>query len=323
MSILMFVSHDPLQNGRIEDVTKLGPRKQGRGWGWPLFFVLAVLVQHLESNSLLSKYQFGFRSGRSTELAITYFTDCIRREADRGNLTGAVYIDLSKAFDTISHSCLLDKLPLYGICDVELEWFTDYLFFRKQSVEYNGFLSDPQGSILGPILFLIHFNDVHDHINYSNIITYADDSVLFTSAKNISIIQDNLNKDIKNLSNWFCDNELVINLKKGKTECMLFGTGKRLGMLPENNLVIKIGQNIINFINSYNYLGTPLDPSLLLNTYFDKIYKKAYGRVNLLRRIRKSLTFHGAETIYKTMILPVSLITVLHSLDGVNQRSWK
>ena len=89
---------------------------------------------------------------------------------------------------------------------------------------------------------------------------------LFT-AKHISVIQDNLNKDIDNLLNWVRDNELVINLKKGKTECMLFGTGKRLGMLPENNLVIKIGQTIINFTNSYNYLGTQLDPTLLFNTF--------------------------------------------------------
>ena len=166
-----------------------------------------------------------------------------------------------------------------------MEWSTDYLFFRKQSVEYNGVLSDPQfvntgvpqGSTLGPILSLIHFNDVHDHINHSDIITYADDTVLFTSAKHISVIQNNLNKDIDNLSSWFRDNELVINLKNGKTECMLFGTGKRLGILPENNLVMKIGQSIINSTNSYNYFGTELAPTLLFNTYFDKIYKKASG----------------------------------------------
>lgn len=90
--------------------------------------VYSQLVSYLESNNLLPDNQFGFRSKRSTELAVTYFTDIIRKEADNGKVSGAVFIDLSKAFDTISHSGLLNKLPFYGICDNELKWFTDYLF---------------------------------------------------------------------------------------------------------------------------------------------------------------------------------------------------
>jgi len=90
--------------------------------------VYSQLVSYLESNNLLPDNQFEFRSKRSTELAVTYFTDIIRKEADNGRVTGAVFIDLSKAFDTISHSGLLNKLLFYGICDNELKWFTEYLF---------------------------------------------------------------------------------------------------------------------------------------------------------------------------------------------------
>ena len=100
------------------------------------------LLSHLGNNGLLSSFQFGFRSKRSTELAVTYFTDEIRKEVGNGNIVGAVFIDLSKAFDTVSHSCLLNKLPSYGINNKELHWFTDYLFSRTQSIQFNGALSD-------------------------------------------------------------------------------------------------------------------------------------------------------------------------------------
>ena len=192
------------------------------------------LKKHLEFNGFLSEHQFVFRPNRSTKLAVTFFTNLIRKEADGGKATGAVFIDLSKAFDTISHSVLLEKLSWYGIQDNELNWFSNYLFLRKHIVQFKGVLSEPnpvltgvpQGSILVPLLFLIHFNDVHKSLSYSRIITYADETVIFTSSKDLDAIQHNLSEDISSLASWFRDNELIINLRKGRTEVMLFGTAK-------------------------------------------------------------------------------------------------
>ena len=194
------------------------------------------LVDYLESNSLLYKKQFGYRKGKSTEIAVTYFIDTLRTEIDKGNFVGAIFIDLSKAFDTISHSALLKKLPFYGIHDKELDWMKDYLFNRHQTVSYNNTTSDlqpmtcgvPQGSILGPILFLLYFNDFVNVLEHSEVLKYADDTVLFVSHKNFDNVESKLTEDMKLVANWFQRNDLIMNVKKGKTESMLFGTKKRL-----------------------------------------------------------------------------------------------
>ena len=271
------------------------------------------LLRYLESNRLLVNYQFGFRQKMSTELAVTFLTDYIRKQADSGNLTGAIYIDFSKAFDTISHSVLLNKLPRYGITDGELVWFTDYLFLREQSVEINGTISDafpvytgvPQGSILGPLLFLLHINDIDGCLKHSSIITYADDTVLFTSSKSVDDIERGLNKDINSVHKWLKENELILNLKKGKTESMLFGTGKRLSLLGGKQLKVYVDGKLINSTKSYKYLGVHLDPTLSLAEHFDKTCKKAASRVNIMRKIRSSLTSDAAEALYRTMVLPI------------------
>ena len=130
------------------------------------------LADHLEENRLLADQQFGFRRKRSTELAATLFTDDIRKLVDSKNLVGCVFIDFSKAFDTLSHSKLLSKLPAYGITGIEYEWFTSYLFNRQQLVKYNNHTYHqyplkcgvPQGLIIGPLLFLLYANDIVDHI---------------------------------------------------------------------------------------------------------------------------------------------------------------
>lgn len=184
------------------------------------------LSEYLESNNLLSEKQFGYRKKRSTELATALLLYDIRQAADKGKITGAIFIDLSKAFDTLGHATLLAKLKQYGVSNVTLQWFESYLFDRKQIVGFDDELSDPypvlcgvpQGSILGPLLFLILFNDFPDILKKADVVEFADDTVIYVSSNKISQIEEMLNNDLKNISSYFRENELVINLKPGKTE---------------------------------------------------------------------------------------------------------
>ena len=119
---------------------------------------------------------------------------------DRGEYTGAIYVDLKKAFDTVYHATILSKLPVYGINDKELSWFIDYLFNRKHFVEFNTTRSKyqditcgvPQGSILGPLLFLLLMNDIEHVITSCEVLLYADDMVIFFASKNVSLIESTL-----------------------------------------------------------------------------------------------------------------------------------
>ena len=112
---------------------------------------------------------------------------------------------------------------------------------------------------------------MHTHLQTTSIITYADDTVIFTATKDLESIQKYLSEDCRNLSSWFCDNELVLNLKKGKTECMIFGTAKRLHALNGRQLALSVNGTLINNTSSYKYLNGNLDSSLNLESHFDKI----------------------------------------------------
>ena len=174
------------------------------------------------------------------------------------------------------------------------------MFSRTQSVQFKGVLSDanpifsgvPQGSMLGRLLFTIHFNDVHTPLQTTSIITYADDTVIFTAAKDLESIQRRLSEDCHNLSSRCLS----------KTECMIFGTVKRLNALNGRQLALTVNGTLINTTSSYKYLGVNLDSSLNLESHFDKMYKRAAGRFNLLRRIRPLIDKSSAEKIYKAII---------------------
>ena len=199
----------------------------------------------------------------------------VPKNIDNGLLTGVIYLDLSKVFDTVSHSYLLSKLLSYRINGNVITCFENYLFNREQHVFYDGqlskafslFIGVPQGSILGPKLFLFHLDDIDSCLRHSSIITYADYTVIYISGNDSESIQKKLNTDILEVHNWLSDNDLSWNLKRGKTETMIFGTSVCVNKAAP--LIIQIKGTSINKTSSYKYLGAHLDSTLALNGKFN------------------------------------------------------
>ena len=271
--------------------------------------VHSQLYTFLNEHHLLNPYQCGFRKYHSTESAAISFTDSVRRGMDQGLLTGAVFIDLRKAFDTVDHETIAAKLKSFGIFDIELKWFQEYLRNRKQVVAMDNELSDlcgistgvPQGSILGPLLFVLLMNDLPDHINKCSVLMYADDTVLFYSSRDVQDIESVLTSDLGLVSLWLRDNSLFLH--KDKTESVLFGTGARLANV--SSFDVSINGHLIKRKMHFTYLGVVLDETLSFNEHVKHVLSKAGKRLGMLGRIRDNLSMNTANTIYKSFILPV------------------
>ena len=200
--------------------------------------VFLQLYEYFNKNNLLYKSQYGFRTLHSTELASLEIIDIIGKDLDNGKLPIGVFLDLSKAFDTLDHTILLDKLLYYGIKGTELAWFKSYLTNRTQFVSYNGTNSRtltittgvPQGSILGPLLFIIYMNDIHNASSKFHAILFADDTNLTSTLCSFDVnidnncnnlqLSTNINKELKNIQIWLEINKLSLNVKK--TKFMIF-----------------------------------------------------------------------------------------------------
>ena len=252
-------------------------------------------------------HQFGFRQGRSTQHAVTLLSENIRQNIDKGLCSCAVYID------TVRHATLLEKLPSYGIGDVELKWVCDCLFNRKQtlifdntsSCEENVTFGVTQGSILEPLLFGLIINDIHIPLTVANIILYADDTVLCCAGKSSNYIEHQLDNELQKGADSVDQNNMFIDLKKGNTEFVLYGSHQKLSKMP--SVDIEIHNKTVHETRSYKYLGVDLDSHLNLHQHFDNVYKKASARVKLLSRIRENVTPYVAESIYESMIRPLLL----------------
>ena len=172
------------------------------------------LYSYFTEHSYLSNNQHGFRKQHSTEHSVPEVLDRIISSLDSGNTPINIFLDLSKAFDTINHKILLAKLKHYGICGTFLNWFNSYLSNRKQFVEINNIRSDcspvlfciPQRSILGPLMFIIYVNDMHNSSDFFKFVQYADDTSLFNS---MSAFQDS--DTINKVYKWLCINKLSLN----------------------------------------------------------------------------------------------------------------
>ena len=193
--------------------------------------VLERVVHHplhsfLNECKLLSPFQCGFRRNHSTEFAAIAFSDYVRRGMDLGLLTGAVFIDLREAFDSVDHEILISKVESYGLKDIELDWFRNYLTDRKQLVSFGKEISPPcliksgvpQGSILGPLLSVLFVNDIPIVLEQCQILMYADDTVMYFTTSNAQEISSTLTSELAKINDWLVDNSLFIH--QGKTECV-------------------------------------------------------------------------------------------------------
>ena len=164
------------------------------------------LVQFLEENKLLFSNQFGFRSSHSTTHATVLIVDKIQRAVERKEFSYGIFLDLSKAFDTVDHTILLKKLEYYGVRGIAKDWFCSYLSNRKQFVSVGNYKSEmssiacgvPQGSVLGPLLFLLYINDFNSSAEGIEFHLFADDSNLFYSHENLHPLEEKLNHELIN-----------------------------------------------------------------------------------------------------------------------------
>ena len=192
------------------------------------------LYAYLTKHNVICKCQSGFRSIHSTVTALLGATDTWAYNIDRGKINAVVFLDLKKAFDTVNHDILLSKLNNYGIHGISYNWFKSYLDNRTQKCSINGSLSKtcslscgiPQGTILGPLLFLLYINDLPNCLTNCVPWMYADDTHLTYAGDNTGDIESSLNHDLENVKKWLIANKLILNMTK--TEFMLIGSRQRL-----------------------------------------------------------------------------------------------
>ena len=264
------------------------------------------LNNYLTRNNILYLHQYGFQEGHSTDHALITVTNFIYNALNNKEHSIAVSIDLKKAFDTINHSILLRKLSLYGIKNNALSWFTTYLQNRYQKVKYNQTVfSDnelmkcgvPQGSTLGPLLFLLYVNDLPSISNILTFILFADDTNIFVKGKNLTEIVNIFNVELSKLSDWFSANQLSLNVQK--TNCIHFNKDR-------NNSQIQIMLDGIQIeqVQVIKFLGVFIDDKLTWKYHINHISNKISKSIGILYKVRHILNKEWKLNLYKTLILP-------------------
>ena len=260
-----------------------------------------TIAKFLETKGTIHDCQFGFRTNHSTQHAIITLVDKITKSVDSGHIVTNLFVDLRKAFDTVSHSILVKKLHAYGIRGNILELCASYLENKKQFVTYDGEKSEtkhitcgvPQGSILGPLCFITYMNDIfHASKNLFNIL-YADDTSILLSGSDLQKLELEL------ISEWPKANKLTLNIDK--TYYMVFHRGRRKF---KNNIQLVINDMKIRETKIIKYLGVIIDSKLNWIDHITYVKNKVAKGIGIIWKASKLLNKKALLNLYHTFIFP-------------------
>jgi exonuclease III len=266
------------------------------------------LSTFINSNNILITRQSGFRKSYSTSSAVVDVADFINNELSNNKYVCATLIDLRKAFDTVDHRILLKKLFCYGIRDTSFSWFESYLSERQQLVSIDGILSDlvcemaygvPQGSVLGPLLFLLYINDISSIVHMYHHL-YADDTIIVHSADNPETLKLQLEIQLKKVEEWLKLNKLTINTKK--CEILYFGNKRKLSLCKEFPIVF-CGKDIA-IKEKVKYLGVIFDEEMSWVPHINTVRKKVGYKISKIMRINNCLNDNARKHLVNALIMP-------------------
>ena len=265
------------------------------------------LYHYFEQNNILDDSQFGFRRNRSTTQALLRHTNYIYESLDNDKLLFSLYLDLRKAFDSVDHEILLGKLSHYGIRGTPLNWFRSYLTNRYQYVSINDRCSDmhqithsvPQGSNLGPLLFLIYIGDFSAVTDYFNFTMFADDCALSCNfgREDLLTVHHSINRNLQKISDWLSANKIMIN--SDKTKYILYSYRSNINIRP-----IKIGSREIDRVDFVRYLGVFLDSRLRFEHQVNSVSVKLSRTVGMLFKLRSFYPVDVLKRLYYSFAHP-------------------